>query len=199
MVLLAVLALGLVGAYWNWVWQPRRLELAQLAQRVDTLEARNARARAQLAKGNISELQAEADRYEQELAVIRQLVPTANELPALLEEVSNAARRQGLDLSAVEPQPVEEGELFDTYRYRVAVTGSYHSLAAFIANVGSLPRIVTTTNLALAPVTNPNATVVKLLPPGAAALETKFDIEAFVLRSRPTSKDIKRKSAEGKS
>jgi type IV pilus assembly protein PilO len=199
MVLVTVLALGVVGAYWNWVWQPKHSELAQLALRVDSLEARNAKARAQLAKGNVSELQVEAERHAQQLEVIRQLVPTANELPALLEEVSNAARRQGLDISAVEPQPVEEGELFDTYRYRLAVTGSYHALAAFLANVGSLSRIVTATNLTLTPVTNPNATVVKLLPPGAAALETKFEIQAFVLRNRPASQDAKRRPAGGKS
>ena len=42
--------------------------------------------------------------------VMRRLVPTGNEVPALLEQVSNAARRAGLDISSVEPQPVIAGE-----------------------------------------------------------------------------------------
>ena len=106
MVLVCFLAVALAGSYWNWVWSPKNETLSALEQRVDTLEVRNDSARADLARGTVSELQAEADRLARDLEVMRLLVPVSNELPALLEQVSTAARREGLDLSAVEPQPV---------------------------------------------------------------------------------------------
>jgi type IV pilus assembly protein PilO len=116
---------------------------------------------------------------------MRQLVPTGNELPALLEQVSTAARREGLDISTVEPQPVVEGDQFDTYRYKIAVTGGYHALGEFLSNVGSLTRIVAPINLTLAPATNPNVTAVKLRPAGTAAIESKFEIQTYVVRTAP--------------
>ena len=67
---------------------------------------------------------------------MRQLVPTANEVPALLEQVSTAARQTGLDISGVTPLGVIPGDVFDTYRYRVGVTGSYHRISQFLNNVG---------------------------------------------------------------
>ena len=62
------------------------------------------------------------------LAVMRQLVPTTNEVPALLEQVSTAARRAGLDLPDVAPAGPQPGEQFDTYKYKVGVLGGYHEL-----------------------------------------------------------------------
>ncbi len=185
MVLVCIISVGLAGAYWNYVWSPKRQTLTTLSEHVDTLEARNTRARTQLAKGTIAELQQQADQYGHDLEVMRQLVPTGNELPALLEQVSTAARREGLDISTVEPQPVVEGDQFDTYRYKIAVTGGYHALGEFLSNVGSLTRIVAPINLSLAPATNPNVTAVKLRPAGTAAIESKFEIQTYVVRTAP--------------
>lgn len=185
MVLVCFLAVALAGSYWNWVWSPKNETLSALEQRVDTLEVRNDSARADLARGTVSELQAEADRLAKDLEVMRLLVPVSNELPALLEQVSTAARREGLDLSAVEPQPVIEGELFDTYRYKLVVTGGFHALGEFLTNVGSLTRIVAPINLTLAPNTNQNVTAVKRAPPGTAAIDSKFEIQTYVIRTAP--------------
>jgi len=115
-------------------------------------------------------------------------VPTGNELPALLEQVSTAARREGLDISGVEPQPVVEGDTFDTYRYKLTITGGYHALAEFLTNVGSLTRIVAPVNLTLSLSTNQNSNAVRLAPTGTAAIESKFDIQTYVIRSAPLAR-----------
>jgi hypothetical protein len=83
--------------------------------------------------------------------MLRRLVPTEHEVPGLLEQVSTAARRAGLDLGGVAPEPVLAGTQFDTYRYKVTVAGGYHALAAFLGNVGSLPRIVAPVTFQLVP------------------------------------------------
>ena len=183
MVAVAVVALALAALYWNFVWTPRHDELVVLQVRVDTLDARNAVARARIAQGTAAELEAEAARYAKDLEVMRLLVPTHNELPSLIEQVSTAARREGLDLSSIEPQPIVHGETFDTYRYKVSVTGGYHALAEFMTNVGSLTRIVSSENVGLALSGNKNLNAVKLAPAGTASVESQFEIQTYVIRS----------------
>ena len=183
MVAVAVVAFALAALYWNFVWTPRHDELVALEVRVDTLDARNAMARARIAQGTAAELEAEAARYTKDLEVMRLLVPTHNELPSLIEQVSTAARREGLDLSSIEPQPIVHGDIFDTYRYKVSVTGGYHALAEFMTNVGSLTRIVSSVNVGLSLSNNKNLNAVKLAPAGTASVESQFEIQTYVIRS----------------
>jgi type IV pilus assembly protein PilO len=77
------------------------------------------------------------------------------------------------------------GETFDTYRYKVSVTGGYHALAEFMTNVGSLTRIVAPVNVTLGLSTNKSANAVKLAPAGTAAVESKFEIQTYVIRTTP--------------
>lgn len=183
MLLVGMIAIGLVAAYWNFVYKPKAAELVVLQERVDTLESRNARAKVEMASGSVDQLRAEAEALAKDLEVMRTLVPTGNEVPALLEQVSTAARRVGLDLATVQPKPVIEGEQFDTYSYNISVTGGYHAVARFLSNVGSLTRIVAPMNLSLAAATNPKATAVQRRPEGASALDTKLEIQTYVVRT----------------
>jgi|SRR5688572_3567144 len=185
LVAVAVVAFALSALYWNFVWTPKQVELVALETRLDTLDALNSSARARIAQGTAAELEAQAAAFSKDLEVMRLLVPTGNELPSLLEQVSTAARREGLDLASVEPQPVVQGETFDTYKYKVSVTGPYHALGEFLTNVGSLTRIVTPVNLTLNLSTNKNTNAFKLAPEGTAAVESRFEIQTYVIRTAP--------------
>ena len=183
MVLVCFVAAALVSSYWNFVYKSKRTEIVELRGRVDTLDMRNKQAQREAAEGKGDKLKAEAEQFARDLEVMRQLVPTGNEVPALLEQVSTAARRAGLDLSAVQPEPVVEGEQFDTYRYKIAVTGGYHAVAEFMSNVGSLTRIMAPVNLSLAVTGNPNLEAVARRPAGSSALDTKFVIQTYVAKT----------------
>ena len=192
MVLLVVVAVALVGLYYAYVYSPKGDVLSTLQAHVDSLDVSNQRAKAELAKGNVEQLRAEAAKLRENLDVMRQLVPTSNEVPALLEQVSTAARRVGLDLSTVKPQPVIEGDQFDTYRYQVAVIGDYHSLGEFLANVGSLTRIVAPQNLVLSPLGNSAAVDQrkKMLKNNNSILDSRFELQTYVAKTaapRPAS------------
>ena len=185
MLVVAVLFLALVGVYAYMVYLPKNAELALLDERVEALQELNDRAKREMAKGSADELRAQAAQYRANLDLMRQLVPTGNEVPALLEQVSTAARRVGLDISEVNPEPVIPGEQFDTYRYQINVIGDYHALAEFLANVGSLTRIVAPINVNVS--TNTGTRTAK----GARAsrndvpLELKFQIQTYVARNAP--------------
>ena len=61
----------------------------------------------------------------------------------------------------MQPDGVVNGDQFDTYRYKLAVTGPYHQVAEFLANIGSLPRIVAPINVALSPSTRVNLEIAR--------------------------------------
>src|SRR5688572_21545403 len=182
----AVLSVALAGAYAYFLYLPKRDRLAAIEQHVDVLEARNAKVRSEVTAGSLAKMRAEAVQFAAELAVLRQVVPTTNEVPALLENVSTAARRVGLDLASVEPMPVLVGEQFDTYRYKLSVKGGYHAIAGFLTNVGSLNRIVAPVAL---DVKQQTAVEKKKARPkdGESTLDTDFQIQTYIAHaSQPT-------------
>jgi type IV pilus assembly protein PilO len=183
-----LLCFGGIFAFYTMVYSPKEAELAAVQSHIGQLEQNNQRAKAELAKGSVNDLRAQALRYQQNLQLMRQLVPTSNEVPALIEQVSTAARRVNLELDGIDPEPVIAGDQFDTYRYQISVVGDYHALAAFLTNVGSLTRIVAPVNLKLAPVQQQG--------PGSRApsrnrssLSSKFEIQTYVAKGAGASVD----------
>ncbi|HXC25675.1 MAG TPA: type 4a pilus biogenesis protein PilO [Gemmatimonadaceae bacterium] len=179
-------AIILVVAFWYFIYNPKQTTLSTLATHVDSIESMNRQARIDLARGTAEQLRAEAAAYQHNLDLMRQLVPTSNEVPALLENISTAARRVGLELATVEPVPVIQGDQFDTYRYKMGVVGGYHAVAAFLANVGSLDRIVAPVGLVLK-VHTPDAISKVTQKPDEALLDATFEVQTYVARNTPNS------------
>ena len=125
LLVVGLMAVGIAVAYHQLVWTPKNTELGLIAVRLDSLDALNKMAKFEVAKGSASKMKQEADMYGRELAVLRHLVPLENEVPALLESVSTAARRANLELSDVQPDGVVNGDVFNTYRYS-AIGGAPH-------------------------------------------------------------------------
>ncbi|HEY5220366.1 MAG TPA: type 4a pilus biogenesis protein PilO [Gemmatimonadaceae bacterium] len=179
--IVAILFIAGAGLYYNYLWLPASDKLTLVQQHVDSLVAMNQRAKLDIARGSIDKLRAQADEYGKEVDIMRQLVPTGNEVPALLESVSTAARRAGLDISAVSPDGVVQGDQFDTYKYKLGVTGPYHKIAEFLTNVGELRRIVAPINVSLVPSSaqdRSNNSSIRLL-------DATFDIQTYVAHTSP--------------
>jgi type IV pilus assembly protein PilO len=180
--LLIFVSLAGLGGYYQYVFSPKGAEITAIEEHLEKLNVANQKAKIELGKGTVEELRAQAARYQANLVLMRQLVPTSNEVPALLEQVSTAARRVGLDLSEVAPSAPVRGETFDTYRYKLRVSGEYHELAAFLTNVGSLTRIVAPINLKLAPSVAVGRSKSKT-PTSASRLDAEFEIQTYVAKA----------------
>lgn len=179
---IGLVAVLLLGAYWYFLYKPKSAELAVIEAHVDSLDRKNQQAKADIAQGSLQKLKAQSAEYEQSLKVMRQLVPRSNEVPALLEDISTAARRVGLDLASVEPMPVLQGEQFDTYRYKLGVIGGYHPVGQFLSNVGSLNRIIAPVTMAikLHPIADKTKARVKK---GESLIDTEFQVQTYVART----------------
>lgn len=186
MILVTVIALGAVGAYWWFVYHPKSAELDIKRDHIEALNTKNQKAKSEMAKGSLEQLRVQLAEYQQNLVLIRTLVPSGNEVPALLEQVSTAARRAGLDVSAVDPQPVVEGDNYDTYRYKMVVIGGYNALGEFFANVGNLTRIILPVNLSLAIPASQNVGKIRAPAADQAVVEARFELQTFVAKPPPT-------------
>ena len=177
-------AVMLLAAYWWFLYKPKAAELRVTQAHVDSLDKRNQQAKADLAQGSLQKLRAQSAEYEQSLRVMRQLVPRSNEVPALLEDISTAARRVGLDLATVEPMPVLQGEQFDTYRYKLAVIGGYHPVGQFLSNVGSLNRIIAPVTMEIKVHRVADKTKARVKK-GESLIDTEFQVQTYVARTTP--------------
>jgi type IV pilus assembly protein PilO len=178
LVIMGIIAIGLAGVYQQLMWTPKNTELTAIETRLDTLDSLNKIAKLEVAKGTTAKMKTEGEAYSRELAVLRHLVPTTNEVPPLLESISNSARRAGLEVSEFAPDGVVNGDQFDTYKYKIGVTGPYHQVGEFLANVASLPRIVSPINLTVVPSARVNAEVKPKR--GEQLLDAKFGIQTYV-------------------
>jgi type IV pilus assembly protein PilO len=169
----------LAYGYYSQLWVPKDVELTATQAHVDSLVVVNQRAKSELAQGKTQELKAEAVRFATDHEVMRRLVPTGNEVPALLEQVSTAARRVGLDIADVTPLPLLQGDQYDAYKYRLSMRGDYHQIGTLLTNIGSLQRIVAPINLTLAPVALQGGSKRARTQP----VEARFEIQTYVARS----------------
>jgi len=176
--------LGVVGAgaYWYFVYSPKQESLAVIATHVDSLDAGNQRAKAQLARGSVASIREESERLRANLELMRSLVPAGNEVPALLEQVSTAARRVGLEINYIEPEPVIPGEQFDTYRYKLRANGSYHEIGQLLTGIASMTRIVAPLGLQLAPSGSPSVAG-KTGETGTVMLQASFSIQTYAVKT----------------
>lgn len=179
MVFVALLGFVAAGGYYYFAYAPKSAELATRAAYVDTLEEHNSLAKVQSGGAFTSQMKAQIEEYGANLQLMRQLVPTSNEVPALLDQVSTAARRAGLDIGKVEPLGPESSTefQFDAHRYKLTVTGGYHDVAEFLTNVGSLPRIMVPLNVAMTAVPQNGPR-----PDPKRSVTTVFELHTFVAR-----------------
>jgi type IV pilus assembly protein PilO len=183
--MLAAGIFGLLGAfvYWYVPYAKKAEEITTQEARVEKLDASNNRAKALLARGTVEQMQAESKILKDNLDLIRTLIPAGNEVPALLDQILGAARRVGLEQESFVPGSVVEGEVFDTYRYRLSFNGTYHQIGELLSSIGSLRRIIAPVNLNLTPA--PEGSSSLRVAPGQQVLNANFDIQTYVVRSAP--------------
>jgi type IV pilus assembly protein PilO len=171
--------LPLVGAvfYWQTIHTAQTEENGQLRQRLETLDTRNAAARVQALRAG-PELAQRLEQYRTHIDRLERLLPSSEEVPQLLNDMTLRARESGVELALLQPETEVPGAFYTRQVYEISVFGAYHDVGRFLAAVGSLPRIVTATDLRLAPRPQNART-------GAGALEATFRIQTYILPTSP--------------
>lgn len=78
--------------------------------------------------------------------LLKQL-PNKSEIESLLIEVNQAGLGRGLQFDLFKPQGEQVKDFYAELPIQVKITGNYHDLGAFSADIAKLPRIVTLNNI----------------------------------------------------
>lgn len=183
LLLVSILAFAGAFLYWYFLYQPKAAALGELTSRIERLEASNGRAKVMLARGSVDSLDGQQRALDENLRVMRSLIPTGNEVPALLDQILAAARRNNLELGDFAPSATVTGTSFDTYGFKLSLRGTYHEIGEMLTSIASLRRVIVPVNLTLTPVTTPGR---REAPEGQQLLLASFDVQTYVVRTGVT-------------
>ncbi|MDR2852131.1 MAG: type 4a pilus biogenesis protein PilO [Burkholderiaceae bacterium] len=96
-------------------------------------------------------LQQQRTQAEQYVRALEKQLPGKSEIDALLSDINQAGRTRGLQFELFRPGPVVIEDYGAEIPIALRVTGGYHDMGAFVADIAHLPRIVTLNNLVIAP------------------------------------------------
>lgn len=173
--LAGVVALLVIVPFRMYYLAPRTAENQEMQDRLEALETQNRRASVLAAQGG-GDLEERMALYERHVARLEQLIPAAEEVAILADDIANQARQQGVELQRMVPEPRQPGTYYDQSTYSMAVVGDYHGVARFLTDIASLSRIVTPIELDLQLFQQPD-----LFPDMDAPVQAQFRIQTYVL------------------
>lgn len=102
-----------------------------------------------------------ADVEERFSELLRQL-PSQNEVPGLLDDITAIGRASGLDIRLIELQPEQKSQFYIELPINITVAGTYHQMGEFVSGVAAISRIVTLHDYQIAPSQNSDKLVMNI-------------------------------------
>lgn len=189
----AAAALAVVVAGWFVVVSGAREELDNEIQREQPLRAEF---RDKLRQAvNLGELRKQKLQVEEYVIQLEKQLPGKAEMDALLSDINQAGLGRGLQFELFRPGSVEVRDHYAVLPISVRVSGRFHDVGAFAADVANLSRIVTLHDLAITrPGKDPNSPTLTM---EATARTYRYldqgEIEAQKKAKTDAAKDSKRK------
>ena len=175
--LLGLVTVALFYVFWAYWYTPKQAEIEANAAQLERLDQNNRLAQIIVARGG-TELEQRLAEYEQHVVRLERLIPQDEEVAALLNQISAAARQTGVSDPGMEPEPDEVGDFYTKESYEINVIGEYHDIGRFLTRVASLPRIITPVDLEITPFTGD----VNLLDPDLETpLQARLRIQTYIL------------------
>lgn len=170
-----IVALVAIYPFLTYVVAPRQEANGVVQERLESLNLQNQQAQVILARGG-GDLEERMQLYERHVQRLEELIPAREEVAQLLNDIQAIARRNGVDVQGLDPEPEEIVGPYNTRDYQMTVVGEYHSVARFMTEIASLSRIVTPAQADLqifgSPASRPNM---------ESPVQASFRIETYVL------------------
>jgi type IV pilus assembly protein PilO len=141
-VMAAVLGLGYYF-YWSGQFDEQDVLAAQELKLRDDYKAKMAQAI------NLDALEAQQQQVNRYVERLEKQLPSKAEMAALLSDINQAGIGRGLQFELFKPGQVVVKDYYAELPIDIKVTGHYHDIGEFAADMAKMPRIVTLNNLAL--------------------------------------------------
>ena len=103
---------------------------------------------------NLDALRKQLEQVQQYVTQLEKQLPSKAEMDALLSDINQAGLGRSLQFELFRPGQVVVREYYAELPISIRVTGKYHDVGLFAADIANLSRIVTLNNLSLAPIAN---------------------------------------------
>jgi type IV pilus assembly protein PilO len=100
---------------------------------------------------NLDALKKQREQVQQYVTQLEKQLPSKAEMDALLSDINQAGLGRSLQFELFRPGQVSVKEYYAELPIAVRVTGRYHDIGAFAADIANLSRIVTLNNLTITP------------------------------------------------
>ncbi len=100
---------------------------------------------------NLGELRKQRIQVEEYVKQLEKQLPGKAEMDALLSDINQAGLGRGLEFDLFRPGQVSVKDYYAELPIAIRVTGRYHDIGSFTADIANLSRIVTLHNLVIAP------------------------------------------------
>ena len=149
LVMLAFLALILVGLGYWFLWGPEIDEYGQAVAKEADLRQTFLSKKSQAVK---------VDAYKQQMidiektfgALLKQL-PDKSQMDGLLTDINQAGLGRGLEFELFKPGQEIVADFYAEMPIQIKIKGNYHDIGAFATDVSKLSRIVTLNDMAITP------------------------------------------------
>jgi type IV pilus assembly protein PilO len=145
---IAVTAVVVVGLWFVWLSASDE-ELT--AERATELKLREDFTKKLGQAASLDALKKQREQVQQYVTQIEKQLPSKAEMDALLSDINQAGLGRSLQFELFRPGQVSVKEYYAELPITVRVTGRYHDMGAFAADIANLSRIVTLNNLTLTP------------------------------------------------
>ena len=174
LVAIGLLPLLLAVGYYHFYHTKRAAEAETLQANVERLEVSNAGMR-QIVDRYGPDFQQRLAILQVHLGQLEDLIPRREDVPVLISQITARAQDLGVELAALNPAAEQAGEFYSQQTYELQVLGDYHSIGEYMTAIGSLPRIVKSTEFKVS--TDQRATE----PGESPLLRAIFRIETFIV------------------
>ena len=191
LLLAMLLAGGALGVYFSthllpWTFPKGSERIADLKSQYEQKSAELARARASVA--DLPRFEAEYEQLHQRWEMASELLPTERQLPTLLRKITLAGQQTGITFTMFRPGPVQPSDYHTEMPIQVSVSGDYHSVGSFLAELANMRRIVTVSNLKLTSNSKND---------GTGSTVAEFTASAYRLNTTPAAGAVTTATAAG--
>ncbi|RYX94312.1 MAG: pilus assembly protein PilO [Comamonadaceae bacterium] len=144
----AVTAFVVVGLWFAWLNTTAEELAAEQAKEV-TLREDFKKKLVQAA--SLEALKKQREQVQQYVTQLEKQLPSKAEMDALLSDINQAGLGRSLQFELFRPGQITVKEYYAELPIAVRVTGRYHDIGSFAADIANLSRIVTLNNLSLTP------------------------------------------------
>jgi type IV pilus assembly protein PilO len=146
-----VVIIGLVGGYYFLVKD--KLPILELAQKKEVTLKQVYQGKYRIAV-NLAAYEKQLDRLKSDFSSMLKSLPTSNETPGLLDDITLVGTSAGLTFRLLNWQREIPKEFYSELPIEMEVFGGYHNFGQFASEIAGLPRIVTVHDFEVTQVAN---------------------------------------------